>query len=81
MIFTVKKLTNNTIIETNTIQETSYINDELYFKNFIKEKIWSDKHCKCPQFLIVDDNTFNILVIKNYCKKYNLIFDEALNGK
>ena len=37
--------------------------------------------CCCPQLLIVDDNSFNVLVIKGFLKGNASICDEAVNGK
>lgn len=38
-------------------------------------------NCKCPKFLIVDDDLTNIKVLKRYVKSINESSEEALNGQ
>jgi PleD family two-component response regulator len=36
--------------------------------------------CNCPEILIVDDEVFNIMALKQAVKKYNFKIDSAENG-
>ena len=37
--------------------------------------------CACPKILIIDDDSFNLIVLENLCKNLNLKTDSAFNGK
>jgi PleD family two-component response regulator len=36
--------------------------------------------CECPEILIVDDEVFNIMALKQALKKYNFRIESADNG-
>jgi len=38
------------------------------------------KICQCPKILIVDDEVSNRNVLTNYCKRLNLLSEQAVNG-
>lgn len=46
----------------------------------IKDKYVTTEIC-CPKVLIVDDNNFNLLVLENILKKFNVTCGKAMNGK
>ena len=39
-----------------------------------------EKKCICADFLIVDDNCYNIMVLENFLKKLNRSFESCCNG-
>ena len=49
------------------------INQEMIYRNIIS-------NCNCPKILIVDDEVNNRFVLCSFCKKAEILFDEANEG-
>lgn len=85
-------LTNDNVMSDNKMEDQKYENieevksmsmirnDDLKETDFyIESKI--KKSCNCASILIVDDDTSQRRPIVNYCKRFQITYDEAENSK